>query len=128
MKSQEETAVREEWKQYIEQHQHMLEERRERGTHNSLVVNAFGGPGAGKSTACFHIVEELKKMGYVTEYVSEYAKDLVWDENFQLLVGTEVHQLEILKEQLHRLDRLYGKVDFIVTDASILLNATIIAN
>ena len=37
--------------------------------------------------------------------------------------GTEVHQLEILKEQLHRIDRLYGKVDFIVTDASILLNA-----
>lgn len=123
MKSQEETAVREEWRQYIEQHQHMLEERRERGTHNSLVVNAFGGPGAGKSTACFHIVEELKKMGYVTEYVSEYAKDLVWDENFQLLDGTEAHQLEILKEQLHRIDRLYGKVDFIVTDASILLNA-----
>lgn len=123
MKSQEETAVREEWRQYIEQHQHMLEERRERGTHNSLVVNAFGGPGAGKSTACFHIVEELKKMGYVTEYVAEYAKDLVWDENFQLLDGTEVHQLEILKEQLHRIDRLYGKVDFIVTDASILLNA-----
>ena len=123
MKSQEETAVREEWRQYIEQHQHMLEERRERGTYNSLVVNAFGGPGAGKSTACFHIVEELKKMGYVTEYVSEYAKDLVWDENFQLLDGTEAHQLEILKEQLHRIDRLYGKVDFIVTDASILLNA-----
>lgn len=62
-------------------------------------------------------------MGYVTEYVSEYAKDLVWDENFQLLDGTEAHQLEILKEQLHRIDRLYGKVDFIVTDASILLNA-----
>lgn len=123
MKSQEETAVREEWRQYIEQHQHMLEERRESETHNSLVVNAFGGPGAGKSTACFYIVEELKKMGYVTEYVAEYAKDLVWDENFQLLDGTEVHQLEILKEQLHRIDRLYGKVDFIVTDASILLNA-----
>ena len=83
----------------------------------------LGGPGAGKSTACFHIVEELKKKGYVVEYVSEYAKDLVWEENDTLLDGSEEHQFEILKEQLHRIDRLYGKVDFIVTDASILLNA-----
>ncbi len=118
-----ETLLREEWEQLIKEHQNMLAGRLENGAHTSLVVNAFGGPGAGKSTACFHIVEELKKLGYVAEYVSEYAKDLVWDENFELLDGTEAHQFEILKEQLHRIDRLYGKVDFIVTDASILLNA-----
>lgn len=122
-KEREEPKEREEWKRLIEEHQTMLAARQEKGTHKSLVVNAFGGPGAGKSTACFHIVEELKKLGYVAEYVSEYAKDLVWDENFDLLDGTEAHQFEILKEQLHRIDRLYGKVDFIVTDASILLNA-----
>lgn len=111
------------WKDFIEQHQRLMGELREKGKHHSLVVNAFGGPGAGKSTACFHIVEELKKLGYVVEYVSEYAKDLVWEENYELLDGSEEHQFEILKEQLHRIDRLYGKVDFIVTDASILLNA-----
>lgn len=111
------------WKDFIEQHQRLMGELREKGKHHSLVINAFGGPGAGKSTACFHIVEELKKLGYVVEYVSEYAKDLVWEENYELLDGSEEHQLEILKEQLHRIDRLYGKVDFIVTDASILLNA-----
>ena len=108
--------------EFVKEHSERLADLAEKGEHQSIVVNAFGGPGAGKSTACFHIVESLKKQGYVTEYVSEYAKDLVWDENHELLDGSEQHQFEILKEQLHRIDRLYGKVDFIVTDASILLN------
>lgn len=111
------------WKDFTEEHQRLVEQLKEKGKHCSMVINAFGGPGAGKSTACFHIVEELKKRGYVTEYVSEYAKDLVWEEKYGLLDGSEEHQFEILKEQLHRIDRVYGKVDFIVTDASILLNA-----
>lgn len=88
----------------------------------TLVINAFGGAGAGKTTACHQIVSELKKAGYTAEYVSEYAKDLVWDENWEMLNGTEAHQFEILTEQLKRMDRLYGKVDFIVTDAPVLLN------
>ena len=117
------TGAESRWKDFIQQHQDMVEQLKKKGKHRSLVINAFGGPGAGKSTACFHIVEELKKKGYVVEYVSEYAKDLVWEENFTLLDGSEEHQFEILKEQMHRIDRLYGKVDFIVTDASILLNA-----
>ena len=58
----------------------------------------------------------------MAEYVSEYAKDLVWNRNFDLLDGSQEHQFEILQEQMHRMDRLYGKVDFIVTDAPILLN------
>lgn len=111
------------WQDFIQQHQTQVKQLKEKGKRHSLVINAFGGPGAGKSTACFHIVEELKKKGYIVEYVSEYAKDLVWEENDTLLDGSEEHQFEILKEQLHRVDRLYGKVDFIVTDASILLNA-----
>ena len=119
----EKTELENKWQPFIEQHQKVVKQLKEKGKHHSLVINAFGGPGAGKSTACFHIVEELKKKGYVVEYVSEYAKDLVWEENDTLLDGSEKHQFEILKEQLHRIDRLYGKVDFIVTDASILLNA-----
>lgn len=92
------------------------------GKTPSILINAFGGAGAGKSTACLNICAELKKMGFVAEYVSEYSKDLVWEENWDLLDGTEAHQFEILTEQLKRQDRLYGKVDFIVTDAPILLN------
>ena len=43
---------------------------------NTIVINAFGGPGSGKTTACFQIACELKKKGYVVEYVPEYAKEL----------------------------------------------------
>lgn len=89
----------------------------------TLVINAFGGPGAGKTTACLHIASELKKRGFVAEYVPEYAKELVWDKNFKMLDGSEEHQKMILAEQKKRLDRLMGQVDFIVTDAPVLLNS-----
>lgn len=89
----------------------------------TVVISAMGGAGVGKTTACFHVACELKKRGYVTEYVPEYSKELVWEENWELLDGSLEHQIEILKEQKRRLDRLVGKVDFIVTDAPLLLNS-----
>lgn len=54
--------------------------------------------------------------------MQEYAKELVYDKNFEMLDGSKEHQFEILKEQVHRMDRLIGKTDFIVTDSPILLN------
>lgn len=44
---------------------------------NTIVINAFAGPGAGKTTSCLEIAEKLKKQGFVTEYVQEYAKQLI---------------------------------------------------
>lgn len=108
--------------QTVKEHEAYINGLKENAKKDTVVVNAFGGAGAGKTTACLGIVEELKKRGYVAEYVQEYAKDLVWEENWEQLDGTEKHQYEILREQMHRMDRLYGKVDFIVTDAPILLN------
>lgn len=107
--------------QYVTEHQRNLDhvpvER------IPVVVNAFGGPGSGKSTACMDICQQLKKLGYNAEYVQEYAKELVYDKNWELLDGSEAHQFEILKEQVHRMDRLYGQADFIITDSPILLNS-----
>lgn len=54
---------------------------------NTIVINAFAGPGAGKTTSCLEVAEKLN-------------------------------------EQMKRINRLYGKVDFIVTDSPILLNNT----
>lgn len=90
--------------------------------NRSLIVNAYAGPGAGKTTSCLQLVADLKKHGISAEYVSEYAKDLVWEKNSALLDGSPESQFTILKEQLRRMDRLYGQVDVIVTDAPILLN------
>ena len=38
------------------------------------VINFFGGPGVGKSTAACDLFVAMKKAGYKVEYVDEYAK------------------------------------------------------
>lgn len=45
--------------------------------NNTKIVNAFAGPGAGKTTACLEIVSQLKMRGKSAEYVPEYAKELI---------------------------------------------------
>lgn len=91
---------------------------------NTVVVNAFGGPGVGKTTCSWEIASELKKQGLCVEYVSEYAKELVWDDNLQMLDGTVEHQKILLDEQEKRIQRLIGKADVVVTDSPLLLNLT----
>ena len=41
---------------------------------NTLLVNLYAGPGAGKSTGAAYIFAKLKMAGIDCEYVSEYAK------------------------------------------------------
>lgn len=108
------------WENYIYEHNKTISEIQK--NFDTVVINAFAGAGAGKTTACLEISEKLKKSGYVVEYVQEYAKDLVWEENWEMLDGTEAHQFQILQEQINRVDRLIGKTQFIVTDSPILLN------
>lgn len=88
----------------------------------TLVINMFAGPGAGKTTCAWEIASKLKKLGYVTEYVGEYAKELVWDGRVDLLEGTAVKQKAVYDEQKRRIDRLLGKVDFVVTDSPPILS------
>ena len=46
----------------------------------------------------------------------------MWDEKRELLDGSLKNQRKLFQEQNHRLARLIGKVDVVVTDAPILLN------
>lgn len=87
------------------------------------MVNLYAGPGAGKTTSAWEIAARLKKENINTEYVSEYAKELVWeDKNSPLLDGSEKSQTVLFEEQNRRLERLQGKVSVIVTDSPLLLN------
>lgn len=88
----------------------------------TLIVNIYGGPGAGKSTTALQLVAELKKLGYHADYVSEVAKELVYAKDFEHLDGTLKNQSKILSEQKRRLDIMLDNVDVVVTDSPLLLN------
>jgi hypothetical protein len=91
--------------------------------YNTMIVNLYAGAGAGKTTCAWIIAAELKKRGIITEYVPEYAKELVWEKRRDLLDGSYKNQFGLLKEQNHRLARLTGQVEVVVTDAPLLLGA-----
>ena len=82
------------------------------------VINLFGGPGTGKSTTASGLFYVLKRMGINCELISEYAKDKTWEENAATLKCQEY----IFGKQQYRMHRVSGKVEFIVTDAPLLLS------
>ena len=82
----------------------------------TVIVNLISGPGCGKSTVAAKVFALLKENGYSAELVTEYVKDIVYDDN----TGELKDQLLISAQQNHRLHRLEGKVDFAICDASLL--------
>lgn len=80
-------------------------------------INLFGGPGVGKSTTAASLFVEMKKAGLKVELVTEVAKDFVWEDRSTTLTI----QPYITIKQFRNLVRLKGKVDYVITDAPILL-------
>lgn len=89
--------------------------------YQTLVVNLYGGPGAGKTTLAHALVADLAKAGVLTEYVPEYAKELIWQGDRSLLDGSVTNQRKVTGEQWNRIKRMLGKVECIVTDSPVTL-------
>lgn len=82
------------------------------------VINLFAGPGAGKSTTRAGLFYEMKNQRVNCEEVTEYAKDVTWEENYNQLSD----QLFVLANQNRKLDRLKDKVEWVISDSPLLLS------
>lgn len=81
------------------------------------IINLFAPPGHGKSTIAASLFAKFKIAGISCELVSEYAKDIVYDETHILLEN----QLHVFSEQFRRQYRLLNKVEYVITDSPLLL-------
>jgi len=79
----------------------------------NIVVNIFGAPGSGKSTAMAYIFASLKMKGISCEMAPEFAKELYYEENFTAFEN----QVFIFGNQFYRIARLIDKVDVVITDS-----------
>ena len=82
------------------------------------VINLWGGPGSGKSTAAAGLFYEMKKLQLNVELVTEYAKDATYEKRYELLDD----QLYIFSKQQRRISRLVGSgIEWVVTDSPVPL-------
>lgn len=83
---------------------------------NTIVINLFGEPSAGKSTAAMDITAKLKRKGINAEYVSELAKDKVYEQNPEVFK----HQEYIFGKQSFKMGKVRDKVQVIVVDSPLI--------
>lgn len=81
------------------------------------VINFWGGPGVGKSSAAAQLYAAMKAQDLRVELVTEAAKDLTYEGDVRRLNN----QLLILAQQHDRLDRIAGQVDYAITDSPLPL-------
>ena len=82
------------------------------------VISLWAGPGAGKSTLAAALFARMKRLRYKVELVTEFAKDLTYEQSWKVLGD----QMMVLSEQNFRLQRLEGAVEWAITDSPLPLS------
>lgn len=85
---------------------------------NTIVVHLFGEPSAGKSTCAMDITAKLKRSGINAEYVSEFAKDKLYEHNDEVFN----HQEYLFGKQSFKMGRVKNKVQVMVVDSPLILS------
>jgi len=83
----------------------------------TTVIELLGGPGSGKSTLAASIFSTLKQKGISAELIPEHVKYWAWDGH---KVGP-FDQIYLFGQQARYESRLYGKVDFIISDSPVIM-------
>ncbi len=79
------------------------------------VINIIGGPGSDKSLFSSAIILYLNLHHKSVENIPDYAKSLVWQQNFEVLKN----QYFIAQRQFEMLNLLDGQVQFLITECSL---------
>lgn len=82
------------------------------------IINLFGAPSAGKSTAMLGLTYKMKIMGLNAENTPEFFKEMVYEDGRAEKFGG---QLYVLGEQNRRIARLLDANDFAITDCPLPL-------
>lgn len=83
----------------------------------NLIVNTYGGPGAGKTVAATDLFNAIKKRHIKTDLVTDFAKDMIIQRNTSAME----EQLYIWASQLYRNRCAYKQATITVTDTPVLL-------
>jgi len=79
------------------------------------IINIIGGPGSDKSLFSAAIVLHLSLRGKTVETIPDFAKSLVWQQNFEVLKN----QYFIAQRQFEMLNLIDGQVHFLITECSL---------
>lgn len=84
----------------------------------NIVINLIGAAGSGKSVIANEVFAKVKRMGISCENIQEYAKGVVYEENYKRLKD----QLFIFANQLHSMKMAQHSAQVLVVDSPLVLS------
>lgn len=85
----------------------------------TVLINLYGSSSAGKSSLMADLFNTLKLMGYTVEMCPEIIKQWAWDG----IRPNKYDQYFLMGQEIKQQSRLFGKVDFAISDSPVLQNA-----